>query len=172
MMPARRDRGQGDSELTPEEQEVEKRAFENLAGNLPALVETYLLKFGNEISTDNAREIVSPEYAASREARTRWSAATQRPAGALADYLFERGLQCVDPEKRRAVVMTAGGTGAGKTTALSMTPEFTSAQFVYDSNLSSRKSSVQKIEAAKAAGNQIEILFVHRDPIEIGRAHV
>jgi hypothetical protein len=152
--------------LTPEEQDVEGRAFDNLNRNLPALAKEYEGKFGNEVSTDNAREIVSPEYAASREARTRWSEATQRPAGALADYLFEQALQRIDPDKARVVVMTAGGTGAGKTTALSGCLEFSNVQFVYDSNLGSRKSSVRKIEAAKAAGNRVEIRFVHRDPVE------
>ncbi len=152
--------------LTPEEQDVEPRAFDNLKNNLPALAKDYERKFGNEVSTDNAREIVSPEYAASKEARTRWSAATQRPAGALADYLFEQALQHVDPDKPRVVAMTAGGTGAGKTTAVSLSRALTDVQFVYDSNLSSRESSVQKIEAAKSAGNQVEILFVHRDPVE------
>jgi hypothetical protein len=152
--------------LTPEEQDVEGRAFDNLNRNLPALAKEYEEKFGNEVSTDNAREIVSPEYAASREARTRWSEATQRPAGKLSDYLFEQALQHVDPNKRRVVVMTAGGTGAGKTTALSGNLEFSNVQFVYDSNLNSRKSSERKIEAAKAAGNRVEIRFVHRDPVE------
>jgi hypothetical protein len=152
--------------LTPEEQDVERRAFENLNNNQPALVEAYGRKFGNEVSTDNAREIVSTEYAASREARTRWSGATQRAAGALSDHLFEQALQHVDPDKPRVVLMTAGGTGAGKTTALSGNPEFSNTQFMYDSNLGSRKSSIQKIEAAKAAGNRVEIRFVHRDPVE------
>jgi hypothetical protein len=117
--------------------------------------------------TDNAREIVSPEYAASREDRTRFSHATQKPAGLLAEYLFEDALRNPDPEKPRVVVFTAGGTGAGKTTAIASNPEIVSdAQFVYDSNLGSKKSAVLKIEAAKSAGNQVRVVFVHRDPVE------
>jgi hypothetical protein len=152
--------------LTPEESLVEQRACANLEQNRAALAEAYWRKFGSEISTDNAREIVSPEYAASKEGRTRWSRATQKPAGALAEHLFEQALQHPDPARPRVVLMTAGGTGAGKTTVLSGNPEFSDAQFVFDSNLGSKQSSVRKIESAKAAGNQVVVVFVHRDPIE------
>lgn len=152
--------------LTPEESAVEQRAYGVLRQRLAALAEAYRSRFGNEISTDNAREIVSPEYAASREGRMLWSGATQKPAAALADHLFEQALQHPDPAKPRVVLMTAGGTGAGKTTVVSGNPEFSDAQFVYDSNLGSKQSSVRKIESAKTAGNQVEVVFVHRDPIE------
>lgn len=154
----------GDKDLT--EEEVERRAWAAVHGDIAALAETYRKKFGTEIGTDNAREIVSQEYAESREARTRWSRATQKPAGALSDYLFEEALRNPDPSKRAVVVFTAGGTGAGKTTVLAGLPGLTNVQFVYDSNLGSKKSSVQKIEAAKTAGNQVEVIFVHRDPVE------
>ena len=148
------------------EEEVERRAWDAFKNNLPALVEAYRKKFGTEIGTDNAREIVSAEYAESIEARTRWSRATQKPAGALSDYLFDEALRNPDPDKPLAVVFTAGGTGAGKTTALAADPELRDAQFIYDSNLGSKKSSVQKIDAARAAGNEVHVLFVHRDPVE------
>ena len=151
------------AELTDEE--VERRAWATVHADISALAETYRKKFGTEIGTDNAREIVSREYAESREARTRWSAATQKPAGALSDYLFEEALRNPDPAKPPVVVFTAGGTGAGKTTAL-RNPEMANTQFVYDSNLGSKKSSVLKIEAARAAGNRVRVVFVHRDPVE------
>jgi len=145
---------------------MEQRAIDRVRQNAPALAEEYGRRFGSEISTDNAREIVSLEYAVSKDARTKWSRATQKPAGALSDYLFGEALKHPDPERARVVVMTAGGTGAGKTSALRGNPDLSNAQFIYDSNLSSKKSSVAKIEAAKAAGNQVEIMFVHRDPVE------
>jgi hypothetical protein len=152
--------------FTPEETEVEQRASDRMRQNAPALAEEYARKFGNEIGTDNAREVVSPEYAASKEARTEWSRATQKAAAALSDYLFDEALKHPDPNKPRVVLMTAGGTGAGKTTALRASPAFRHVQFIYDSNLSSKKSGIQRIEAARAAGNQVKVLFVHRDPIE------
>jgi hypothetical protein len=153
--------------LTPEESLVEQRTRANLEQNRAALAEAYWRKFGNEISTDNAREIVSPEYAASKEGRTRWSRATQKPAGALAEHLFEQALQHPDPARPRVVLMTSGGTGAGKTTALRSNPDLSEGvQFVYDSNLGSKKSSVQKIDAARGAGNQVRIIHVLRNPVE------
>ena len=152
--------------LSSEETAVEQRAFARLQRSLPALAAEYRSKFGNEISTDNAREVVSPEYAASKEGRTRWSAATQKPAGALADRLFDDALRNPDPAKPRVVVMTAGGTGVGKTTILRNNRELADGQFVYDSNLGSKKSSVRKIDAARAAGNLVRVVFAHREPVE------
>lgn len=148
------------------EDEVERRAMEAVRTNKAVLADAYRKKFGCEISTDNAREIVSPEYAGSREERTRLSRATQKPAGELADHLYEEALRNPDPEKRPVVTMTAGGTGAGKTTALVGNSALASGQFVYDSNLGSKKSGGQKIEAARAAGNQVHVVFVHREPAE------
>jgi hypothetical protein len=154
----------GGQEMT--EEEVERRAWDAVHRDIAALAEAYRKKFGTEIGTDNAREIVSVDYAESLEARTKWSRATQKPAGALSDYLFEEALRNPDPARRRVVMFTSGGTGAGKTTAISALPGLSNVQFVYDSNLGSKKSSVQKMDAAKAAGNQVEVFFVHRDPVE------
>lgn len=134
--------------------------------NAPALAAEYFRKFGNEISTDNAREIVSPEYAAGREARTQLTRATRKSAAALSDHLFEEALKNPDSSKPRVVIMTAGGTGAGKTSVLRGNPDLAGAQLVYDSNLSSKKSSVARIESARAAGNRVMILFVKREPVE------
>src|ERR1019366_3692476 len=112
-------------------------------------------------------EIVSPEYAASKEGRTQWGRATQKPASALADHLYEQGIRNPDPSRPRIVVFTPGGTGAGKTTALRNNPDLTDgAQFMYDSNLGSKKSSVQKIDSARNAGNQVRIIHVLRDPVQ------
>ena len=111
-----------------ESRDVELRATGNVRDNGPALRTEYRRRFGNEISTDNAREIVSAEYAASNAARTRLSGATQKPAGVLADQLFGEALGCPDESKPRVVLMTAGGT---------------------------------------AAGNRIEVVLGHRDPVEV-----
>ena len=121
--------------------EVERRAHDRVHGDIAGLARSYHERFGNEVSTDNAREIVFPEYAESPEARTRYSEATQKPAGLLSDFLFDQALQHPDPEKPAVVVMTAGGTGAGTMSAVRSTPELSDAQFVYDSNLGSKKSS-------------------------------
>lgn len=160
------DRGRG--KITPmDEQEVERRAMEAVRRDGPRLRDEYRRKFGSEISTDNAREIISPEYASSKAERTRLSRATQKPAGMLADELFDEALKSPYPDRPKIILMTAGGTGAGKTASLLANPDLVDdSQFVYDSNLSSKKSSVRKIEAAKTFGYRVHIIFTHRDPIE------
>ena len=55
--------------MSGEEKAVEQRAFARLQQSRPALAAEYRNKFGNEISTDNAREVVSPEYAAGPQQR-------------------------------------------------------------------------------------------------------
>src|ERR1035441_7539859 len=87
--------------FTPEEAALEQRASDRVRQNAPALAEEYGRRFGNEIGTDNAREIVSPEYAASKEARVRWSRATQKAAAALSDYLFDEALRNPDRKSTR-----------------------------------------------------------------------
>lgn len=152
--------------MTYDPSAVEQAALDRVGRDLPGLATAYREKFGNEIGTDNAREIVSPEYAASPEARTELSGATQKPAGLLSDYLFQQALEHPDPERPRRVVMTAGGTGAGKTTVLRNNSELAAGQFIYDSNLGSKKSSVAKIDRARAAANQVRVILVLRDPVE------
>ncbi len=153
-------------QLTEEEAAVELRAFDRVRQNAPALAAEYFGKFGNEISTDNAREIVSPEYAAGREARTQLTRATRKPAAALSEHLFDEALKNPDSSKPRVVILTAGGTGAGKTSVLRGNSDLAAVQFVYDSNLSSKKSSVARIESARAAGNRVMVLFVKREPVD------
>jgi hypothetical protein len=153
------------SGLSPEESEVERRALDRVRTQLPELAAAYRAMFGNEISTDNAREIVSPEYAESNERRTAFSRASQKPAGALADHLFEEALRNPDPEKRPVVIFTAGGTGAGKTTFLHSLANADEAQFTYDSNLNSYKSSRRRIDDALDVGNDVNVFYVRRDPV-------
>ena len=152
--------------LTPEELDIEQRALDRVQSDLLTLVQQYRNTFGNEISTDNAREIVSPEYAASREGRTQWSNATLRPASSLAGHLFRDMLSHPDPVKPRQIVMTAGGPGAGKTSSLKALPGLERVQLVYDGNLSDPVASVRSIEAAKSAGNRVEVVYVRRDPVD------
>lgn len=68
-------------DLTPDERAVERRATDNLTRNLFRLVGEYRNKYGTEISTDNARDIVSSDYAESSEAATKWSRATPAAGG-------------------------------------------------------------------------------------------
>jgi Zeta toxin len=68
------------------------------------------------------------------------------------------------------VVFTAGGAGVGKTTSIHQVPGLeravAAAQIVYDTTLSGFKSSQERIAQALAAGKEVSIVYVYRDPVE------
>jgi hypothetical protein len=134
--------------------------YETARSEYAALPET---KGGKVISVDEAREL-SPDY---REDRSR-SAEVHEPASALAKRMYADRLKLTPEEAGGEVVMfTAGGTGAGKTTALRDAGfDVDSPHTVYDTNMNGYESSKTKIEQALAAGRPVEIVFVYRDPLE------
>lgn len=121
---------------------------------------------GKVLNTDVAREL-SPDYMADR---TR-SAAVHEPSSAFIKRLYAEKLK----QKPRGnelpmVLFTAGGTGAGKTSAIEMLPAMRqlsdSAQIVYDTNMNKVDSAKQKIEQALAAGKDVQIVLVAREPVD------
>src|SRR3546814_815067 len=66
-----------------------------------------------------------------------------------------------------AVLFTAGGTGAGKTTAVNAAGDaFGKPEITYDTNMNTLSSAVDKVEQALAAGRDVRIAYVYRDPVE------
>jgi hypothetical protein len=118
---------------------------------------------GKVLNTDTAREL-SPDYLADR---TR-SAAVHEPASALIKQIYARKLQeAPAPGERSLVLFTAGGTGAGKSTAIrnALGNLAEVAQIVYDTNMNGVASSIAKIDQALAAGKDVTIAYTYREPI-------
>lgn len=117
---------------------------------------------GKIINTDLAREL-SPAY---RADRTR-SAAVHEPASYLAKQVYAKRLtEAPKQGKKPLVVFSAGGTGAGKTTGLAKDAESSSAQIIYDNNLSTLKGAAEKIDQALAAGKEARLVYTWRDPVD------
>lgn len=151
--------------LPDDQKAIETKFGQYLNDHLDEAVAQYKEKFGNVINTDNVREL-SPEYV---KDRTQLSAAVHQPASAFSRYLYEQALKETPAEgQHNEVLFTAGGTGAGKSTAINTSPEFKNsadeAQIVYDTNLAGYGSSKEKIDQALAAGKDVQILYVLRDP--------
>lgn len=118
---------------------------------------------GRILNTDLAREL-SPEY---RADRTR-SADVHEAASAFVKRRYAEKLAQPTPEGMdRKVMFTAGGTGAGKTTALrDIGDAFGRPEIVYDTNMNTLGSARQKVEQALDAGREVLITYVFRDPVE------
>lgn len=92
------------------------------------------------------------------------------PASEFAKGYYKHLL--ADPStKDNPVLITAGGTGAGKTSALKkdlmhngVNPNDYAA--IVDTNLTSLGSAVSRIEPALSSGRPVKIQFVYRDPVE------
>ena len=152
--------------LSPEVQNIEAKAIEQVKQRLDALIEEYRQRFGVVVGTDLARELF-PDYTASLESRLKFAVAVQRSAAHIADQVFTRILS--EPRTGDAL-FTAGGTGSGKTTAIRTTAQtqglIASAAIIYDSNLNSFGSAKAKLELTLAAGLRAIVIFVHRHPVE------
>lgn len=135
-----------------------RREYEALADD--AIANTH---GGKILNTDMAREL-SPAYRGDRTL----SAAVHEPASWFVKQLYRQKL--AESPGGAVVTFTAGGTGAGKTTAVESVPSVKAivdrSALVYDTNMNTLDSSVSKIEQALAAGKTVVIVYVHRDPVE------
>lgn len=148
---------------------IEGRFREQLRNTDAAITEYAKLpesEGGRVLNTDLAREL-SPDY---RADRTR-SSAVHEPASELVKEMYARKLAEAPGEGQTPeVVFTAGGTGAGKSTAIAALSEASEdlrrAQIVYDTNMNKLDSAVTKIEQALAANKSVKIMYVQRDAVE------
>lgn len=118
---------------------------------------------GAILDTDLAREL-SPDYRADRSR----AAEVHEAASAFIKQLYAAKLaRPTPPGKAPYVLFTAGGTGAGKSSAMALLSEVVEgAEIVYDGAMAKLESAVQKIEQALAAGREVRMVYVYRDPVE------
>lgn len=134
--------------------------FDALAAEYAALPNT---DGGRILNTDEAREL-SPWY---RDDRSR-SADIHEPASEFVKRLYAAKLAQPTPAGVDPVVLfTAGGTGAGKSSALPlMGVAASNAEMVYDTNMNTFASADKKVQQALDAGRAVVIVLTVRDPVE------
>ena len=155
--------------------DVEQSATNRLITQYPELKQQYNTldlphaetKGGRILNTDAARELF-PEYQANRTL----SAQVHEPASTFVKNLYAEKLSQPTPQGlENTVVFTAGGTGAGKTSAIKRASQEASdainnAEMIYDTNMNTFKSADDKIQQALKAGRNVQIFYTYRDPVK------
>jgi cobalamin-dependent methionine synthase I/methionine synthase I (cobalamin-dependent) len=145
-------------DLTLEERAIEQKFAAELAADLEGAAKRYEAEFRNVFDRNNAQEL-SPDYAATRESRQRWSVATLGPAGGFIDWLYQRTIEKLPPES--LIAFNAGGQGSGKTTATRQAEVERAADILMDGTLQDEARSRKQIEAALLRGHDVQIRFVY-----------
>lgn len=122
------------------------------------LVDQYLKANDNYISADNARELF-PQYAADRSL----SGEVHEQASAVSKDAYKRLLDERPGMGNNTVLFTAGGTGAGKTSAISKLRDAKAYPIIYDSNVTTAATAIPKVDAALDKGFKVEMTYVHND---------
>jgi len=155
--------------LSGKSKQIETKFANEIASNFSGKIAEYnRLKDsenGKILSTDTAREL-SKDYLKDRTE----SEAVHEPASYLIKKLYAQKLkEAPKLGEDASVLFTAGGTGAGKTTAIKNIPAAERAkersQMVYDTNLDSASNAIPKIDQALKAGKTVKIAYVYRDPV-------
>ena len=144
--------------LTEEEKPQEAAAYEWLAENPQARVQEYLERFPKTVNPDNSKEMI-PGYNGLN------ANALHEVSSAHSKLVFTHLLDTKQGQGNNTVLVTAGGSGAGKTGAIRDSIPTAEYPIILDTNLSNVKTAVKKIDQAKQAGFQVDIVYVHRDPI-------
>lgn len=160
-------------DLPPDQQAVEARFAAWILEDVDRAVREYgahpETQGGKVLNTDIARDL-SRDYNATKDTRSTLSVAVHEPASWLVKEIYRRKLAEAPAAGERAVVtFTAGGTGAGKSSAIEKVPVVNMAvrasQVVYDTNMNTLDTARGRIEQALAAGKDVALVFVARDPV-------
>lgn len=121
---------------------------------------------GSLISVDVAR-FVAPEFA-EWDGRLRHTLSTANAAGAYAHDRVLRELRSRAGRKR--LVITAGGAGSGKTSLLDLKRDDATADLIFDNQLQNFDRARTVLSAARDAGWEVWVLYVHRPFHDVVRA--
>lgn len=149
--------------LSPEDRVIETAHIDRTKQNVDKAIEQYAAlpdtRGGMTLNTDEAREL-APEYRANRTK----SAAVHEPASWLTKEMYRRALEKAKAKPGGTVTISAGGTGAGKTSGLR---KFGLEKgLVFDTNMNKLDSATKKIEDALAAKQKVHVAFTYRDPVD------
>lgn len=140
---------------------TEKESFSQLQENPHKVISDYVGKYGNVVSADLAQNLF-PSYKGHNVVET------QRAAGQVRKLVFDHLLNTEQKKGNNTVLITSGGSGAGKTSSLAQilpVEEKNAYPLILDTSLASH-SSDKDIEKMLNKGYKVQIAYVLRDPLE------
>lgn len=155
--------------LTDDQRAVEQRFADRVMSDVDGALAEYALNpethGGKVVNTDLFREL-SPDYAGSKEGRSKYAAAVHEPSSWMAREQYSR-LLAREPETGSVLVLGGGG-GSGKSTSMDVVAPGYAARHdaIYDTTLANEYRANEAIKAALDSGRTVEIVYVARDPME------
>mmetsp|Transcript_25570 Transcript_25570/g.47015 ORF Transcript_25570/g.47015 Transcript_25570/m.47015 type:complete len:483 (-) Transcript_25570:35-1483(-) len=158
----------------------QKRVYEDLVRLInqpPAIVDEQYNAIpdsfgGRVVGTDAAREL-SSEYRSGWEGALLYSQVTSSPASAYAQDRFRREIEKApsDSDRRRVLVLTAGGPASGKTSVVRSDMVNGTVDLVMDQNLGKHDRAIEQIELALVNGWDVRVVYVFK-PFDLVAAKV
>ena len=145
-------------DLSRRDREVERSAVKRYNTQKLELVGKYHAAYGKIISADDAKDLFKDDGYNGTNA-----AAVHEPAAQLAKVAFRAALR---NNREAYAVLYAGGSGSGKTSAISGTlPNLEQrAAAVLDGNLSKLSSAYERLDEIERAGKKAHVVYIYRDP--------
>jgi len=147
--------------LSKSDRKIETKAFNRILKEEDKILAAQKADKGNIVNTDDFRLYFKKDGYKGHN-----SQAVQEPSSYLSKLAYKNGLK----NEGEFTVFLAGGSGAGKTSALKKLNKLDTiiqdSSVILDSNLSSYKGSVKKIKLAEAAGKSPVIIFTYRNPLD------
>lgn len=137
---------------------VEEKAFTALTSNPVKMVSDYEKSFSNEVSPDLAATML-PDYKGSNATEL------SRPAGIIKKLVYNDLLKTQQGMNNNTVLITAGGSGSGKTTGQSGNELKNKYSIVVDTTFSAN-SAPKDIKKALDNHYQVHIAYTFRDPLQ------
>lgn len=139
--------------------DTEKEAFTRLQANPLGARDAYIEKFGNEINPDLALQLFD-SYKGTN------SASFARVTGAIKDMVYKKELQTEQGKKNNTVVVNAGGSGSGKTSAINKDANLKNTNSIVLDTTFSNNSAPKDIEKALTNNFRVHVNYVLREPTE------
>lgn len=144
--------------------EKEKEVFDYMRINLVELEREYFADYGDILSQDFAKNLF--ECLGYNKLKPEGSSDFSRAGWSFINYLYEKQLVLNRGAGNESVLITGGGTGAGKTTtALQISKEY-DYPFINDTNIFYEERTAVHINKALEYGYRVQVLFIYRDPVD------